>query len=444
MIVTNKKWIFYGLVCALAMLCIFLLNKPQVTAQAATTYYVSTSGDNRQSGSKAHPFQTIQYGISQLSAGDTLLIKGGTYYETLKVPKKIHGKKNARITIANAPGERAIISGKNASSYESGPTLLSLNGTSYITIRGLEFTDASGQNACGIYIAAGTHHFKIAKNRIHDIIVQDPTTKDRCANGILLFGDSAKYSIHDGTISANTLYRCTTGWAECLSVTGNVKKITIHKNTLRNIGNIGIDLSGNYGYCKKASLDFPRNCKITANKVYRCISPNATSYGIYIDGGQKILIKNNVVKGCQGGIEIGAEQKPTKEKYSTSHITVTGNKLSGNLEAAMAIGGYEKKLGWVTQVSITKNICKNNGTNDTIVALSKCKNITFTQNTFYNKTGSAAIFYNEMSRAYTKNLTFSQNKYGNKQCYFVLHNKEYTSFAKWKKATKDKNSKVVK
>ncbi|MCR5666544.1 MAG: right-handed parallel beta-helix repeat-containing protein [Eubacterium sp.] len=441
--IRQRKLLFYLILAAACALFLLVFLKPDTTAYAATTYYVSTSGSNHDDGSKKEPFKTIQYGISQLSAGDTLLIKDGTYYETLKVPKKIHGKKNARITIANAPGASPVISGKQDSSYNNGPTLLSLNGTSYITVRGLTFTDASGQDACGIYVAAGTHHFRILKNKIHNIKVEDPTTEDRCANGILLFGDGANNSIHNGIIKSNKLYNCTTGWAECLSATGNVTHITISKNTIKDIGNIGIDLSGNYGYCKKASKDFPRNCKIVGNKVYRCISQYATSYGIYVDGGQKITIQNNTVKGCSGGIEIGAEQKPPKAKYSTSNIVVAKNKLSGNIETAMAVGGYETNLGWVKNVTIRNNICKNNGKNDIMVALSKCKKITFKGNTFYNKSGSAAVFYNEMSKKYTKDLTFSHNTYGNKSSYFVLHGKTYTSLAKWKKATNDKKSKVV-
>jgi hypothetical protein len=49
------------------------------TANAAT-YYVSTSGnDSTGSGSITSPWRTISYGESQLSSGDTLILRGGTY-----------------------------------------------------------------------------------------------------------------------------------------------------------------------------------------------------------------------------------------------------------------------------------------------------------------------------------------------------------------------------
>lgn len=48
----------------------------------ARTFYVSTKGSNKNDGTTlAKAFRSIDYGVSKLRAGDTLLIEGGTYFE---------------------------------------------------------------------------------------------------------------------------------------------------------------------------------------------------------------------------------------------------------------------------------------------------------------------------------------------------------------------------
>lgn len=49
-------------------------------AQAAT-YYVSKAGSDSNSGTEGSPFLTVNRGVAQLSAGDTLYVKSGTYDE---------------------------------------------------------------------------------------------------------------------------------------------------------------------------------------------------------------------------------------------------------------------------------------------------------------------------------------------------------------------------
>ena len=51
------------------------------------TYYVSPTGNNSNDGSINSPWQTIAFGVSQLSAGNTLYLREGTYRETLTIDK---------------------------------------------------------------------------------------------------------------------------------------------------------------------------------------------------------------------------------------------------------------------------------------------------------------------------------------------------------------------
>jgi|GEM_PF-1305931 len=44
-----------------------------------TTYYVATTGDNSNPGTKASPWKTLQHAVNTIDPGDTILVAGGTY-----------------------------------------------------------------------------------------------------------------------------------------------------------------------------------------------------------------------------------------------------------------------------------------------------------------------------------------------------------------------------
>lgn len=193
-------------------------------------------GKRQGEGKQKQAVSDISKGISKIKAGGYPVCAKGTYKENLVIPAKCSGKKGAYITISNYGNEKAVISGKSKKS----PVLLTVKGAAYLKITGLEFADATGQDACGISVTPGSNHLIISNNTVHDIAVKNPYQQDHCANGILLYGDSAKKSIHNVLIYGNKLYDCQTGWAECISVTANCRNINIVQNTIDNTGNIGI------------------------------------------------------------------------------------------------------------------------------------------------------------------------------------------------------------
>ena len=67
------------------------------------TYYVSPSGSDLSQGTESQPFATVQYGVTQLSAGDTLILRAGNYHELVTMGRS--GATNAPITLAAYPGE---------------------------------------------------------------------------------------------------------------------------------------------------------------------------------------------------------------------------------------------------------------------------------------------------------------------------------------------------
>ena len=89
---------------------ITLLAAPEIST--ATIYYVATTGDDGNSGSESSPYLTIKHGVKNLSAGDTLYVRGGKYYESIlswhtKIPNGTSWKNP--VTVAAYPGETVTI-----------------------------------------------------------------------------------------------------------------------------------------------------------------------------------------------------------------------------------------------------------------------------------------------------------------------------------------------
>lgn len=74
-----------------------------------STYYVATGGSNANPGSLRQPFRTIQHAASLARPGDTVLVRGGVYRETVKPARS--GTSTARITFKPYNSERVTVSG---------------------------------------------------------------------------------------------------------------------------------------------------------------------------------------------------------------------------------------------------------------------------------------------------------------------------------------------
>lgn len=76
----------------------------------AATYYLAPGGSNGAAGSLAAPWQTLAYALPRLAPGDTLILRGGTYYQTgIKV--SVQGTAAAPITVRAMEGESPVVDG---------------------------------------------------------------------------------------------------------------------------------------------------------------------------------------------------------------------------------------------------------------------------------------------------------------------------------------------
>jgi hypothetical protein len=82
-------------------------SRPQ--GKGPASFVDPAKGADRNDGSQPAPWKTINHALKQLKPGDTLYLRGGTYYESVGVG--VSGRADSPITIRAFPGELAIIDG---------------------------------------------------------------------------------------------------------------------------------------------------------------------------------------------------------------------------------------------------------------------------------------------------------------------------------------------
>ena len=113
------------------------------TAQS-TTFYVSPTGNDSNSGSMASPWLTVQKAANTLVAGQTALLRGGTYRER-GIRFAHSGTATAGIALRAYPGETPTIDGGYTASAGMSP-VFNIDRVSHITLDGLRVTRGSAAN----------------------------------------------------------------------------------------------------------------------------------------------------------------------------------------------------------------------------------------------------------------------------------------------------------
>ncbi|MGH7238497.1 MAG: right-handed parallel beta-helix repeat-containing protein, partial [Candidatus Saccharimonadales bacterium] len=141
----------------LTMGCDQLAHLLHHASPSGNIYYVSTTGNDHNAGSKTAPFKTIQKGVDTARAGDAVLIRKGVYHEV--VTESHSGTESAPIVISGYPGEKAVIDGEKTLPKGDYPAvryipLFALNQVGYVTVKNLSIINSRGR---GIVIYAGNH-----------------------------------------------------------------------------------------------------------------------------------------------------------------------------------------------------------------------------------------------------------------------------------------------
>ncbi len=311
----------------------------------ARDFYVGRNGDDDAAGTRAAPWHNIQDAIDKLKPGDTLHISPGVYREKLYI--NVSGEPDKPITIQGGPG--VIISGRGI----EGENIIYIEDKSHLRIIGLELRENLGcKDGSGIRVVGSGTDIELRDNRIHEIRGKD-------AMGITIYGTDAKRSISKLVIHGNHIFNCEPAPSEALTLNGNVQGFVVSNNVVHDCNNIGIDFIGGEDWISKHPEAVTRDGVCRGNRVARCRSNYEDGYaaGIYVDSGKNITIEDNYVTECDLGIEVGAENKG----FTASGIIVRNNTIYHNDKAGIVFGGYEAKVGRVTESQFTGNTCYENG-----------------------------------------------------------------------------------
>ena len=446
-----------------SILCVFLYLMITLSCSKKSTggggnsmysvhvYYVSPSGDDGNAGMVDKPLRTIGKALELVIPGDTVMVRGGTYYEQISFSKG--GLQGKNVTMKAYPGERPVIDGSRVA-VTGWSALVTMSNVRYIVLDGLDICNlqtASGSaDPEGISINGSSHDITIRNCNIYNIVNSSPLSNGRSGHAIFVLGTSAS-AVSNLVIEYCTVHDTKTGTSENITLAGNVDGFAIRHNKVYDTENIGIIVAGGDGLNPNGDVrvNYARNGVISDNELYNVSMSNsvdvwgAGNYGaiaIYICGGAGTLVENNKVSNCDRGIGLVSESKI----YATLTSVVLNNVVDSCWRTGIYMGDYLNYVGMGTKnCSITGNTLHQNdralgafGEVEGEIRLTEhCESDTISNNAIYagdndvlihkyTSTGSANVFSN--NQYYTKGT--SQWIWGN------VSGPMITDLADWKTA----------
>ncbi len=385
---------------------IFFLQMDVTKADGSTYYVSSVNGNDKNNGSVDSPWKTIQKASDSVKAGDTVVVRGGTYKE--KVTMKTSGTVNDSITFKNYEGETPIIdgSGQSASDDDNTNALILINNQSYIKVVGFSVTNyvVSNQSVpAGIRVTGASKNVEIRNCKVYGIkTTYSGSNQDRNAHAIAIYGTNSNNALDGLVIDNCEVYNCVLGQSESIALNGNVTNFKVTNNKVHDNDNIGIDFIGYEGTA--SSNDYVRSGICSGNQVWNISSAKNKTYtdlcadGIYVDGGADIVIENNKVWASDIGVETASEHK----NKATDKVIVRNNLVYNCGLYGISMGGSGDTNGKATNIKIYNNTAYNNSVNMNIqkycqYSSNVVKNNIFYQGTAFEGTKTSIVISNNVT-----------------------------------------------
>jgi hypothetical protein len=342
--------------------------------QPNSSFYVATIGNDSNPGTQATPWRTIQHAGDIARAGATVNVRGGIYEELVSI--NVSGNAtDGFITFRSYPGETAVLEAAHLTPAERSG-VLTVHNQSYIRIEAFEIRNYRTAEhllvPLGISVIGAGSHIELLKNNVHHIEQnfqgRDGPGQGGNGFGIAVYGTDAKTPITDLIIDGNEVHHLKTGSSESLVVNGNVTNFRITHNVVHDNNNIGIDVIGFERTAPDPAVDQARDGVVSGNLVYNITSKGNPAYrddessdGIYVDGGTRILIEQNVIHDVDFGIELVSEHKDR----ATSYVVARNNLIYHCHTAGVSIGGYAPERGRTDHCTMLNNTLYENDTSGT-------------------------------------------------------------------------------
>lgn len=283
------------------------IGLPSDVTGMGQSYYVAPYGDDRNPGTLAAAWKTIQKAANTLIPGDIVYVRGDVYNEQVTV--NVSGSANeGYITFHNYENETPILDGTGLSVPAGNNGMFLIVDQHHIIIEGFEIrnyrTSTPHTVPVGIHIRGKAHHIQLKNNHIHHIETNAPVDDDRDgadAHGIAVYGTSAPESINNIFIDSNELHDLTLGSSEALVLNGNVELFTVTNNIVYDCDNIGIDLIGFEETAPDPDYDQARNGVVSNNVLMAGGLPLDRATLASIPSARRIIAKNALHRQSEDG-----------------------------------------------------------------------------------------------------------------------------------------------
>ena len=285
-----------GLIRSLALA--LALAIPAVAS--AATYYVATNGNDNHPGTEAQPFATVNKGAQVAQAGDTVIIKSGTYVPTSRIVVANSGTAAAPITFKAEVKHGAVIDGQSQvpnMNVDGRVGLFEMVNKSWIIVDGLRIENSG---FWGIWADA-----------CQNITIRNCYTFNTYGSGILATkAGSYNIRILDNTVQRACMYPSTSvNTSECITVAS--------VDTFEIAGNIVFDRPVDVSNGGEG-IDAKNNC--TNGTIHTNVVFDLVRVGIYIDAYSanlsNVSVYGNLVYNCRGGIRVASEESGTLTNVS--------------------------------------------------------------------------------------------------------------------------------
>lgn len=167
--------LFGNIICPMKGLIIVIFMIIPLAA-GSTTYYVATNGDDQNPGTIDRPFASWQKGFDISQPGDTVYIRGGTYFPTGKHQRNVYsgviadtkdGTADKPIRVWSYPGETPVLDCSKINQAGSRAGIYIYN-SDYWHLKGLNITSV-GQEKSGSFFANGIRIYSGNFNKLEGI-----------------------------------------------------------------------------------------------------------------------------------------------------------------------------------------------------------------------------------------------------------------------------------
>lgn len=289
-------------------------------------YYVSTRGDDRNSGSRQHPWATLTHAAATVHPGDTVHVQAGAYKEVSTGKNSelqdlltaASGTSTARIRYISDDLWKAIIVGSGTLG-----SAVWKNTGDYVDIVGFEIVGGTG-TADGILISGA--HVSVLSNKVHNI----PVPGNNIPNGGSGITSTINYlTAIDNKAIGNLVYNIGSYQAGHPTLVHGIywgtPFGTIQNNVVHKVQGFCIELNHN-----------PDATTVINNTVFNCgIVDDNRRYGGGIDIGSQdfspvdhISVNNNIIMDCPGRYAI--QEMYTGQGTLGPHNTFRNNLLFRN------------------------------------------------------------------------------------------------------------------